>query len=244
MKLKAVCFDIDGTLYDASQLRLNLVRLWIQHSVIFSRYRKMRRAFRLKQVNSVFSSDFSMIEREALVMLGRWDDLGCTGASAHAIKADFFVKKAIHELNTCYDVMSRTMMRIRPKAGVVETFRKLADMGVRIGIFSDFPIDRKLDVLKVAEYVDFKADSLDCGYLKPDKRCFDYLFDCGKMKGVKASEMLYVGDSFSKDVMGSRQCGWNSVLLGKQKRNEKGVNCHVFRQWRDFDRWLFSILEV
>jgi len=234
MKISSICFDIDGTLYAASRMKSNLVRCWLRHPLIFTRYQKMRKDFRVFQAGRDFCSSYLMAEREALVMLGRQDELLCTAAEASEVKADPFVRRAVSDLRKVYETMSREMVKIVPRPGVAETFAMIRNRGLSVGVFSDFPIGGKLEALGLDSLVDFKADSMGCGYLKPDKRCFDYLCECGNIEG---DGLLYVGDSFTKDYLGARNAGWNAALVGK------GRGQQVFSSWCDFDRWLSAALE-
>ena len=243
MKYRAVCFDIDGTLYEPSVMRRNLLLCWLRHPMIFSRYRRMRRDFRRLQEGRRFCGGLDMLTREALVMLGRYGELECSESEAQAISSDPFVASMRKTLNDkCYRTMTMVSGGLKAREGVAGTLARLKGMGIAVGVFSDFPIEGKLAAMGLENLVDFKCDSMDCGYLKPDERCFDYLSVCGNITNYDGCEKLYVGDSYAKDYLGARRCGWDAALIGGDDKKEAGAEL-VFSDWHDFDRWLFASME-
>ena len=86
----------------------------------------------------------------------------------------------------------------------------------------------------------------DAGFLKPDAHCFEYLLYNLKMD---AKDVLYVGDSYSKDIMGASAAGLDAVLVNVRPSEMKDASGRfplakaVFCSWNDFDKWLTAILE-
>ena len=266
MGYKAVCFDIDGTLYPRSVMNYRLLALGLKHPFFSLKYNKMRRVFREIQDN--FDEDClfknkSMVAREAIIMQkklgnGENEDIGLkkcdkkislVNTSAGTMEAQ--IEKYI------YRPIAKLYKRTKPYDGVVETFKRLKANGVKIGVFSDFPLLSKLEGLGLSQYVDFAASSEDVGFLKPNIHCFEYLM---YNMNLKPSETLYVGDSYSKDVVGAHGAGLDAVLVNAKDFDAKGVSseapnekgagsekyplsCGVFSTWFDFDRWLFERLE-
>lgn len=236
-----VCFDVDGTLYPARMMRRNLLLCALAHPVLFSRYSSVRKAFRPYQEGREFSSVYDMPTREALIMAGRYGELELPEQQAAQVMADPFVIRLKDSLTEIvYPSMARMMRHIKPFRGVRQTMEKLCASGVRIGVLSDFPLGDKLRTLGVSDLVTFAADCLDCRYLKPDKRCFDYLVDCGRINR-RTDRVLFVGDSWQKDVAGALQAGWDAALIGRGGPESRG--CRVFEDWETFDRWLSTGLE-
>lgn len=242
MKYPVVCFDIDGTLYEPRQMRRNLFLCFLRKPVSMLKYSRMRSDFRRIQENLVINSNLDMLEREALVMLHRYDDLSCGDEDLENLRHDAFFLKTKKALSRIYEIMAEEMKNLKPRELAAHTFSQLREKGVKIGVFSDFPIGGKLNTLGLSSFVDFSADSIGCGYLKPDKRCFDYLLKCGKIDDYEAGTLLYVGDSYLKDYLGSIQCGWEAVLVGKeQEKAPEGTQ--GFSTWLDFEKWLLAALE-
>ncbi len=246
MKYKAVCFDIDGTLYPRSVMNRRLLALALKHPFFSLKYNKMRRVFREVQDNfdkdSLFNNK-SMMAREAIIMQKNpreWKDWDiCLKSEAKELtKANESLSKIEARLDKyIYKPMRKLYARTKPYDGVENTFKKLKDCGVQIGVFSDFPLLSKLEGLGLSQYVDFAASSEDVGFLKPNIHCFEYLM---YNMGLKPSEALYVGDSYSKDVVGSHDAGLDAVLVNAKESEKYSLSCGVFATWLDFDRWLFE----
>ena len=89
------------------------------------------------------------------------------------------------------------------------------------------------------KYVDFGASSDDAGFLKPDAHCFEYLLYNLKME---SSDVLYVGDSYVKDIVGSHNAGIYAVLVNV-KPSDYPLAKEVFGSWKELDAWLASGME-
>jgi FMN phosphatase YigB (HAD superfamily) len=114
----------------------------------------------------------------------------------------------------------------------------LAVSPLRYGTYSD------LSKLKDKTYdIDFHCMSYDVGVEKPDKRIFSAAEHMlaqvisarsGKTLGESERETsrwqkMYVGDDYSKDVLGSANAGWNPVLLDPKDDCE---NIADLKHWR------------
>lgn len=227
MKYKAVCFDIDGTLYHPSIMNAYMVKIARRHPVIASRYAKMRKMFRIMQPD--FTNDLSFREKEALAF-----SKVCRGKSK---------EQCLKELKEVYYPMLQEVYRNLPyQKETVETLNKIKSFGVKIGVLSDWPLFEKLKNIGVKDLVDFAISAEDAGYLKPDSRPFE-----GMMSGldVKPSDVLFVGDSYSKDILGAKSLGMGTVLVNCRKpdKSKYPQADEVFANWKDFDSWINMILE-
>ncbi len=68
----------------------------------------------------------------------------------------------------------------------------------------------KLDVTGVREYMDSIIVSGDKGIHKPDVAIFE---DMASSLNIELSEMIYVGDTYINDIMGSQLAGCHSIWL-------------------------------
>lgn len=234
MGYKAVCFDIDGTLYPAKVMNRRLLALGLRHPVFSLKYNRMRRLYR--SVQDGFASDpllrdKPLMVREAFVMqknLGMYRnrDIG-------------FVEERLE--SWIYGPMERLYARTVPYDGVVQTFKAIKDKGLLVGVFSDFPLFGKLESMGLSQYVDHASSSEDVGYLKPSVHCFEHLL---YNMNLKPCDVLYVGDSYAKDVVGARNAGLDAVLVNaKGSSDDYPLACGVFGSWAGFDGWLSGRLE-
>ena len=104
----------------------------------------------------------------------------------------------------------------------------------------------KLKSMSLSDLVDFYASSDDIGFLKPDTHCFEYLLYNLKME---AKDVLYVGDSYDKDIVGANSAGMDAVLVNVERSELKDAKTRyplakaVFCRWKDFDAWLATGME-
>ena len=66
----------------------------------------------------------------------------------------------------------------------------------------------KAQKFSLYDYSDKYIISEDVGFMKPAPEIFSY---ATKMAGVNPHEILYVGDSFTSDVIGASTFGWNTA---------------------------------
>lgn len=185
---KAVFFDIDGTLYPIKHLNKQFRKLYLRHpfrTINFFKARKRVRGEQLKSEKNIITRD-EFIEIQART-----------------------VNKDRNYFDPIYKDI-RKNRKLPPFDGLKDLLLDLKSKGVMLGVLSDFPVETKLDELDLGVYFELKLSSEDCGFLKPDKRAFDYLL---AHTNLKASDCLYVGDSVRKDIDGARNAGLSSLLV-------------------------------
>ena len=67
---------------------------------------------------------------------------------------------------------------------------------------------RKFEYFSLQRYTRHLIISEEAGYLKPDPRIFEY---SAQQAGYGPSQLLYVGDSWSSDILGAAGSGWKSA---------------------------------
>jgi putative hydrolase of the HAD superfamily len=97
---------------------------------------------------------------------------------------------------------------------VLPTMRELYDLGLRMGIVSNW--DARLPGLchhlGLSSYLDFVISSANLGQIKPEASIFQSALD---RVGVEAAEAVHVGDHYYADVLGARSAGIRPVLLDR-----------------------------
>lgn len=229
MKYKAICFDIDGTLYPTSFLNKVMARMGMFHPFFSKTYSALRKEFRKCQSDfasyGLENENFSI--REA-AMLNRVKKHGKDLYSTRKYLDRHFYRR----LQTEYSKLPR-------QENVVRTMEKLKSRGITIGIMSDWPLWNKLEKIGIAEYCDFACEPDQMGFLKPDAHTFQYLLYNLKLD---PSEVLYVGDSYDKDILGATGVGMDAVLVRTRDRDGKyPMALKVFGSWEDFSSWVEDI---
>ncbi len=109
------------------------------------------------------------------------------------------------EFSFCHDFLR---LDNRPREGLDETLSELKAMGMRIGIITNTIsrtfADHIIREYGVSDYFEILVKSCEFGIRKPDRRIFDHAMS---LIGTTKDRTCYVGDTISRDVLGSRNAG-------------------------------------
>ena len=91
-------------------------------------------------------------------------------------------------------------------------------------LFKDYPnnhIEPKEKFESDAEkYFDFEVKASEVGFMKPNPKIFEYAL---KLTKCKPSEMLHIGDSYDKDIIGAKSVNMNYIWLRHDSKIEKDI---------------------
>ena len=108
--------------------------------------------------------------------------------------------------------------------GALEFIDDMKARGIKIGICTDMTAHiqfRKIDRLGLTGRLDAMITGEEAGIEKPNRRMFDMI---ATKLGVKNDEVIYVGDSYKKDVMGAKNAGMTPVwYLSLQNKTDEDV---------------------
>jgi putative hydrolase of the HAD superfamily len=218
--LKAVGFDLDGTLYPGWVLYLRSLDLGLRNPRLLAAYGKARLALREKSTAAV---DLEAFRAKQADLVARYMGSGEGPDYAKAIETIIYGK-----------VESR-FSAIKPFRGVTECLASLKNAGLRLGLLSDLPPWRKLEYLGCAEAFDVIHCSEDSGALKPHPASFLKL---AQSLGVNPAEMAYVGNKVEYDIEGARNLGMKTAL--RTKRAFADADFFAFSDWKKLETWLLS----
>ncbi|MBR4321839.1 HAD family hydrolase [Treponema sp.] len=188
--IKAVAFDIDGTLYPSLSLYWRLVPYIIRHFRFYLHYNKVRKIMH----RTAPLPDFYEYQARLLA-----SELGCSSKRARAMI------KLI-----AYDGLKKYFSKIKSFKNVLETFKTLHEKGYKIALLSDFPPEQKNEIWGVIPYCDLILGTEEIGALKPSKYPFGIM---AMALDLKPEQILYVGNSIKFDVLGANNAGMKSALI-------------------------------
>ncbi len=200
-KYRVIAFDIDGTLYHSKIMFKVLLLCFLRHprlSLCIKKFRDEERKNNVKEINNYY-------DREIL-FFKKYFKLGTLEEGKALVKVFMDYKRKVFN------------KYLVPFDGVESTFKELKRRGKDIYLLSDFPIDNKLELLKIKKYVSGAYFSGDSNRLKPDKIAFEYLLN--KANCTK-DEILYIGDSISKDIDGALNIKIDALLFKRGKTKIK-----------------------
>lgn len=117
---------------------------------------------------------------------------------------------------------TRNDIVMRP--GLPETLEALKQAGYRLGIISN-TVSRTHVPWKIAEYglsryFELVLSSSVSGLRKPDPAIFAL---AERAMGLERTELAYVGDTISRDVIGAKKAGWACVIRVLNQKEREGV---------------------
>lgn len=197
MTIRAVAFDIDGTLYSNPRFYLHSLAHGLRNFRLMAHFRAVRREIR--RIRPI--QDFHALQRRMLA-----EAMSISEELADRLIAERFYRKSEDLLET---------VPLFPE--VRSTLNGLKAMGLPLAAASDFPVERKLRLLGLPDIWDCAYSTEDTGYLKPNSEAFRPLEEC---LGAPPAEILYVGNSYEYDVVGASAAGYRTAHIARfRQRN-------------------------
>lgn len=204
--IKAVCFDLDGTLYSQISLRLRVAALLARNLLarnITPRDLRVIRQFRLDRETARAWGETCDLEAQ---ITKRTAETQQTSTDRVAQLVERWIYKApLPILASMRDERLHRMLAL------------LRRRGYRIGLLSDYPARDKLRALGLPlEFFDavVEAGEPEVNSLKPNPKGFLTL--CQRLQ-LDPHEMLYVGDRQSIDGAGARAVGMQFALCAASR---------------------------
>jgi phosphoglycolate phosphatase/putative hydrolase of the HAD superfamily len=217
--IKAVIFDVDGTLYDQ---------------------RKLRQKISWEMLKFLLAHPTGLIDLKIL-----WDFRKAREKNASLIDGDIEERqfewgaKASNESVEKVRQVVQNWMFTRPLChldvccypGVRELFSHLKGKGILTGVFSDYPAKDKLQALALEVDVIVSATDVEVGRLKPDPKG---LIVAASKLNTPVNECLFIGDRDDKDGECARHTGMPYLILNRKRRN---CTPNSFNTFAEIIRW-------
>lgn len=202
--IRAVLFDLDGTLYAQKpiQLRmaLELATVPVRHPFAAAGILRALRSYRHAQeeLRNRDAESGSLADAQIAIAARR---SGLPHAKVAALVDEWMIRRPLKYLRS----------QLAP--GTLELLDQLDRAGVRVGLLSDYPAVDKLQALGLAGRFSPVLCSSDPGInrFKPDPRGFRV---AAEMWGLPPDQVLMVGDRYEVDFTGAQAAGMPCVLVG------------------------------
>lgn len=215
MNIKGIGFDIDGTLYNNCFMYICSIPSLIKHPLLLSRFGKVR----------------SEIRKHRPVENYRRLQAGLIAESMGKSEVEIRARVEKH----LYEDWEKSFRIIKPLKGLDEGLRKLRAKGYTLGVLSDFPVQNKLQYLGLEDW-DCSFTSESTGYLKPHPEPFLELAD---RMNLPPEQILYVGNSYSKDVVGAAGVGMKTAHYARSAP-AGSIADFTFRKYRDLFNYILE----
>ena len=205
-RVRAVLFDVDGTLYAQTPLRIRMAaelafagirapRKVARDARILATFRRMREELRQEGDAASRPLDVLQFSRPA-------ERLGIDTADVEQVVDEWIMQRPLRHL------------RSARRPGLGRFLSLLADRGLRVGALSDYPVHTKLRALGVADYFSLGLCTADrpINAFKPHPGGFRHACE---LWGVAPQEVLYVGDRPETDGAGATAAGIRCVIVGR-----------------------------
>ncbi|WP_248624656.1 HAD family hydrolase [Enterococcus cecorum] len=217
MKVRAIIFDLDDTLYDPMQpfnqaYQKHLPQMAAEVSV--NRFYLKSRAisdalFEKQQLGQI---DIKEVQKIRII---------------EAAKA--FGYEVTEDLAMAFqDTYAYYQGHLTLLEGYAAFFKKCQEQGIFLGVITNGPGDlqrKKLHSLQLAQYIPEKnwLISGEVDLMKPQREIFEYY-----QKAHQLDQAIYVGDSFENDVVGANQVNW-PVYWFNHRQRQKPANHATFK---------------
>lgn len=212
--IRAVLFDLDGTLYRQLPLRIAMAG----EMAVASAGAMFSGGLRIPRVVAAFRKTRERLRSEP------------GGGSPVATRQYAAVAEALHIPTEDVERIVDEWIYRRPlkwlpycrRGDVVGLLDWLARRGVRKGVLSDYPAHDKLKALGLAGRFDVVVSTVDLAVnaFKPDPR--GYLV-AARGLGLDPSEVLYVGDRIDVDGRGAHAAGMPFAVLTRRRVGPDGL---------------------
>jgi phosphoglycolate phosphatase/putative hydrolase of the HAD superfamily len=205
--IRAVLFDLDGTLYRQDQLRrrmaVELLSLLARGPLAAHRSLRVLRAYRHAQ-EQLRAVPGTPVQPSTQVQMAAQ----LTGTPVEQ------VERLVREW--MFDRPLKHLPRCRA-TGVRRLLSFLERSGIELGVFSDYPAAAKLRALEIVGHfsVILCATDPDVGALKPHPRGFER---ASARWQLDPAEVLFVGDRIDVDAAGAAAAGMPCVIIGARPR--------------------------
>jgi FMN phosphatase YigB (HAD superfamily) len=205
--MKAIVFDVDGTLYDARPVRNAMLR-----RLLLECCRSPKNGVATVRLLRQYRH-----AHEGLRHRAGQDDLAEAQLMA-AVNAEKVPREwAAATVERWMEQYPLEAIRIHAKPGLIEFLDWAEGASLPVGVLSDYPCNLKLAALGIERRVRVIVSAQDKAVqrLKPDPRGLQLV---ARRLNLSVSDLMYVGDRPEVDCEAARRAGAEFVLIGKSSR--------------------------
>lgn len=226
--IKALCLDIDGTLYSKNQMNVRLIKTVFPNLKLGLSFNRVRKSYRKTQENEAPKTNDreGFLEKQAKLYLNK------------KTPSKQEIENVINQIeNQFYKVWAKSFLDIKAFPNMQKTLQKAKNRELKIALLSDFPIANKVDTLNLTNIVDLAISSEESGYLKPSKMPFEKMI---KIININPKNCIYFGDSYNKDIVGAKSLGMKTIYISKNKNYKKYEKAdYICKDWYEVESLLF-----
>ena len=197
--IRAICFDLDGTLYDLKKQQRKLWKSILRHPIVLHHWQRETAAMRGVRSSSIHRDIAEAVAKR-------------TGRSPESAEA--IIEQAI------FVDYPATFQPADLLPGLQEIFERLDRDGIPRAVVSDHPTDDKLRGLG---QLDGWVGRFDCSALGALKPLPDGLNEVARLLNCTTAELVLVGDREDTDGEMAAAAGAISLIRGRDWTNGKDL---------------------
>ena len=218
MRLKAIAFDLDGTLYPEYRMIPPSLFIALRFPRFVYHFRIVRKQIRM--IRPI--ENFHALQAELL---------------AKRLRIDITkTRQKIQDI--IYNKWIKAFKDIKPYPGIKELLLRLKALPLKIAVLSDLPVQNKLTFFNLEGLWDCAFSSEESGYLKPNPEPFYKLI---KALNIKSKNILYVGNNYEYDIIGAARVGLKTAHLSS-RAIKNGIADFTFKKYRALENFLLKIV--
>ena len=213
--MKAVCFDLDGTICDLWEgegvARIKLID-------ILSERTGMERG----ELSKLYDTKWANIKRNYMGWVAKgMDEVDIREKHMNDVFETIGLETGARDLAELHCKTTMDGIIIYPDAiRVLESM----DKKHRLCMITNGPPDwqrEKLEKLSISEYFEEIIVSGEIGHHKPSPKIFN---EMTRRMVVEPSEIIYIGNDYRKDIVGANGVGWKTAWVNRQGQEIEDVN--------------------
>jgi putative hydrolase of the HAD superfamily len=207
-RVRAVVFDVDGTLYDSRSLRLRMARelalrcltrpATLGEARVLRTFRRTREELSDEEAAGIGTLQYERAAARAGVPVAR----------VEAVVAEWILERPLPHVAACR----------RP--GVRRFCARLRATGRGVGVWSDYPAAGKLEALGLRADAVVCATDPEVDRLKPQPAGLERILGA---LAVTPAEALLIGDRDERDGEAARRLGCPYLLLARRPAGERQI---------------------
>lgn len=215
--IKAVIFDLDGTITNEDQINFSLVQTFKKNKKIFG---NITLDIFIKANNDAFNHFYKLYKSKKILL----------SQLSYLIWFETLARLDIPEKpRTVYKLYETLQSYIVKKTClneyVLETLSYLKKNGYKIGVLSNglfLERVKKIKKVKIENLIDILITTDMIGKDKPNAKPFQHIL---KILKIKPYEAIYVGNSLEEDIRGAQKSGIKTVLYPESPNSTYADYC-------------------
>lgn len=201
--IQGILFDLDGTLYHALPLRVGILFLLLLYNC-----REPKTLLRKLRVILQYRKSQELLRKISLFPRNKQSQLALTAERTG--ESPSFVSDVVGEW---FEMRPLPLLKWCRRRGVEKTLDLMQRSGLKLGVFSDYPPEKKLVALGLAKFISVSVCSTapEVTGFKPYTDGF--AIAARRMGVTDPSKILYIGDRPDVDGYGAAQAGMQPVIL-------------------------------